>query len=108
MAKEPLMVDGTGGFPTEVMKAAGETVRVKSGAEGVFCAALPTLGAGVALKIADGAGRAAEVVMGAILVRLGVLDDVQQAVLARLLRPVLKNVAGREVGEIRPVAGLRD
>jgi hypothetical protein len=35
-------------------------------------------------------------------------SDQQHATLARQLRPVLKNVAGRAVGEIRPAAGLRD
>lgn len=99
MATEPLMVDGTGGFATEVMKAIGREVRVKPGAEGFFCAMLPRLGLGVALKIDDGAGRASEVAMAAVLERLGI----NMSGLERYARPVLKNVAGREVGMIRPV-----
>jgi L-asparaginase II len=99
MAAEPLMVDGTGGFATEVMNAVGGEVRVKPGAEGFFCAILPRLGLGVALKIDDGAGRASEVATAAVLERLGV----NTKGLERYARPVLKNVAGREVGMIRPV-----
>ena len=45
------------------MELLGERVFVKTGAEGVYCAALPELGYGIALKCDDGAGRAAEVVM---------------------------------------------
>jgi L-asparaginase II len=108
MGAEPLMVDGTGGFATVLMQEAGERAVVKPGAEGVFCAALPGLGYGVALKIADGAGRASEVAMGAILERLGVFEGSVSAALAALLRPVLRNVAGREVGAIRPAAVLLD
>ena len=106
MAAEPLMVDGTGGFATVLMQEAGGRAMMKPGAEGVFCAALPGLGYGVALKIADGAGRASEVAMGAILERLGVLAGRVSPALSALLRPVIRNVAGREVGAIRPAAAL--
>ena len=48
------MVAGTGRFDTRVMERLGERVFCKVGAEGVFCAALPSLGLGVAIKIDDG------------------------------------------------------
>src|SRR5581483_11860497 len=66
MAAAPLMVSGTGTFNTVVMTVAGTTVRLKTGAEGVYCAVLPGLGYGVALKIDDGAARASEVAVAAI------------------------------------------
>jgi len=103
MSTEPLMVAGTGSFTSMIM-AAAPPLCLKPGAEGVFCAALPGEGLGVALKIADGAGRAAEVAIGAILVRLGVLDQARQQQLGVLLRPSVTNVAGRVVGEIRPAS----
>jgi L-asparaginase II len=106
MAAAPFMVSGSTGFATAVMRAAGATVRLKPGAEGVQCAALPGLGLGLALKVEDGAGRASEVAVGALLVRLGAIDERQRSALAPLLRPKVKNVAGREVGEIRPAAAL--
>jgi L-asparaginase II len=106
MAEYPVMVDGTGGFPTVLMQVAGAKLRIKPGAEGVFCGALPGLGYGIALKIDDGAGRAAEIAMGGILERLGVLGVAERATLAHLLRPEIKNVAGRIVGGMRPGAAL--
>lgn len=106
MAAAPLMVSGTGGFATLAMTAAGRTVRVKPGAEGVYCATLPTLGYGVALKIDDGGPRASEVAIGAILERLGVLDAAARESLAPQLHPRIKNIAGLEVGAIRPTEAL--
>jgi L-asparaginase II len=106
MAECPVMVDGTGGFPTVLMQAAGAKLRIKPGAEGVFCGALPGLGYGIALKIDDGAGRAAEIAMGGILERLGLFDAEERAKIEPLLRPVIKNVAGRVVGAMRPGAAL--
>jgi L-asparaginase II len=101
MAAEPLMVAGTGSFTSTVMAIAGRRVRLKPGAEGVFCAALPEHGLGIALKIADGAARAAEVALGAILCRLGALDAAAAERLAPMLSPVIRNVAGRAVGALR-------
>lgn len=108
MAAEPLMVDGSGSFTTRILIEAGAAVRLKPGAEGVFCAALPALGLGVALKIADGAGRAAEVAIGALLCRLGAVAEDQAVALAPQFRPKLLNVAGRVVGELRPAPALLD
>jgi L-asparaginase II len=106
MAAAPLMVSGTGTFTTVVMTVAGATVRLKPGAEGVCCAVLPELGYGVALKIDDGASRASEVAVGAILEGLGAFTSAQREILAPQLRPSIKNVAGREVGAIRPAEAL--
>jgi L-asparaginase II len=103
LAAEFLIVAGASGFTREVMRVGGAMVRLKPGAEGVFCAALPQQGLGIALKISDGAGRAADVAMGALLVRLGMLDPAQAAALEGVLRPPIKNVAGHIVGELRPV-----
>jgi L-asparaginase II len=41
--------------------------------------------------------------MGALLVRLGMLDAQQAAAIEAVLRPPLKNVAGIAVGEVRAV-----
>lgn len=106
MAAAPLMVSGTGTFNTVLMTVAGATVRLKTGAEGVYCAVLPGLGYGVALKIDDGASRASEVAVAAILDGLGAFSEAQRATLAPQLRPIVRNVAGREVGEIRATEAL--
>ncbi len=104
MAAEFLIVAGASRFTREVMRVAAATVRLKPGAEGVSCAALPQHGLGIALKVDDGAGRAADVAMGALLVRLGMLDPAQAGAIEAVLRPPVKNVVGRTVGELRPVA----
>jgi L-asparaginase II len=106
MAAAPLMVSGTGAFATVVMTVAGGSVRLKPGAEGVYCAVLPSLGYGVALKIDDGAARASEVAVGAILERWGAFTSAQREALAPQLRPIITNAAGREVGAIRPAEAL--
>ena len=107
MAAEPFYVNGTGGFTTEVM-AAAPLVRVKGGAEGVYTAALPDLGLGMALKIDDGAMRASECAAAHILRALGCFTPAQAARLAPFLNPVIKNDAGRDTGTIRPASALVD
>ena len=78
---------------------------VKTGAEGVYVAALPERRLGLALKVADGAGRAAVVALVALLARLGALDPAAAAALADLAAPMLRNHAGRVVGRIEPAPG---
>ncbi len=63
------MVAGTGRFDTTAMEALGARAFTKTGAEAVFCGALPELGLGIALKIDDGGTRASEAVMATLLTR---------------------------------------
>ncbi len=104
VAAEPFMVAGTGRFCTRVMALTGERALVKTGAEGVYCAALPELGLGVALKVDDGATRAAELIMGRLLVALGVLSETEAEELGGVLEQPLHNRAGRVVGAVRAAA----
>lgn len=102
MTTHPAMVSGTGRFCTRAMETAKGKAVVKTGAEGVYMAAIPARGYGIALKIDDGAARAAEVVMATLLIRHAGLDTAQVQALEALQRPTLTNVAGRTVGDIRP------
>lgn len=79
MMAHPALVAGEGRACTGLMRALAGRGAVKNGAEGVFVAILPGAGLGVALKIADGAGRAAEAAVAALLVRLGVLEPAAAA-----------------------------
>jgi L-asparaginase II len=99
--QKPWHAAGTGRFCTEIMRFLGPRVLVKTGAEGVFCAALPQLGLGVAIKCDDGAGRAAEAVMAALVARFVRLDDAERAIVASFARPTLRNWNGIEVGSLR-------
>ena len=101
------LVAGTERFDTAVMEVLRERAFVKVGAEGVFCAALPEAGLGIAIKCADGAVRAAEVVMATLLQRSLKLDDTQNLALGRFATPVLRNWNGMEVGRLRAAHALR-
>jgi L-asparaginase II len=98
----PMMIGGIDSVASRVTEALGGAVIAKSGAEGVYAALVPARGWGVALKIDDGAGRAAERALLALLARLGVLDADQLARLEAVLTPELRNRAGRVVGALRP------
>jgi len=99
IAAQPYYVAGSGRFCTEIMTRFGARVLVKTGAEGVFCGMLPGLGLGIALKMWDGAARAAEVAMASLLGHFGVLPAERRE---ELLHPPVKNVVGLLVGEMRP------
>jgi L-asparaginase II len=101
----PLQVAGTGRACTGIIKAAGGAASVKTGAEGVYVAVLGRLGLGVALKIDDGAGRAAETAIAAILAALEVVPPGHPAI-AALIDGALLNTVGARVGARRPVPGL--
>jgi L-asparaginase II len=102
---EPFMLAGTGRFCTRAIEACGGKAVIKTGAEGVYVAALPAQGLGIALKIDDGAARAAEVAMGHLLRVHAALDAAAQARLEDLLAPPLLNAAGRAVGGLAPAPG---
>lgn len=107
VAQAPFMVAGTARFDTTVMSHFGERVFCKVGAEGVYCAALPERGWGVAIKMDDGnTARGAEVVMAALLQALAARDPADHAVLAPLAHPVLRNWNAVEVGALQPAAAL--
>jgi len=102
----PWHVAGTDRFCTEAMRLLGMRAFVKTGAEGVYCAALPTAGFGVALKVDDGGTRAAEVVMAAVIARFVDLSAPEEKAFERFVRPTLRNWNGIEVGSLRPAGPL--
>ena len=103
---EPFFVAGTDRFDTRLMRAAGGRVMVKTGAEGVYCGAVPELGLGIAVKCDDGAGRAAEAMAAAVLQRLLAADVPLSAVIGAMARPALTNWTGIAVGALRPAGAL--
>ncbi|MCB1458468.1 MAG: asparaginase [Nitratireductor sp.] len=98
----PEMVAGTGRFDTEIMSALKGRAFTKSGAEGVFVAALPEKGMGIALKVHDGAERASQVAIAACIESLLELDETEAKALKGLSNPVLLNRNDIEVGRVRP------
>lgn len=104
---EPFMVAGSGRFDADVIPLFSGRLFVKTGAEGVYCGAFPDLGLGVAIKIDDGATRASETAMAAVIAsRLAPTDDGARAAFSRWLAPPVRNRRGVIVGDTRPTAGL--
>jgi L-asparaginase II len=98
MLSEPYFVAGQGTVDTEVMTAI-PGVAVKGGAEGLMSAAVTDRGLGVAVKIADGAGRATGPALIRVLELMGVLNERGTKALAHRARPAVKG-GGRPVGEL--------
>jgi L-asparaginase II len=103
---EPFLVSGTDRADVALMEAAPGRIFVKTGAEGVYCAALPELGLGISLKCDDGASRAAEIMIAAVLAKLLSKDEAVAEKLGVLANPVLKNWNGISVASLRPTAAL--
>jgi len=113
MSAHPLLVAGSGRLCTDLMFAWPGQVISKVGAEGIYCAALPALALGVALKVEDGETRAAGVALLEVLERLlarvapGQGPDFRAAELARHGRQALFNTRGTATGEVRVAGSLR-
>lgn len=105
MYAHPDLVAGHGRACTELMRAVREPVALKTGAEGVYTAILPTRGLGIAVKIADGNSRGAEAVITGLLIDLGLLDASHPAA-QRRLGGARHNWRGLETGWAQLVAGL--
>jgi L-asparaginase II len=97
---EPELVAGEGRADTVVMRKLPGEVFMKTGAEGVYCGGFPRLGVGFALKIDDGAKRAAA---GATI---SLIERVVPAARGLVDKRVMRNWRGMEVGEIRSSAAL--
>lgn len=105
MTAYPELVAGEGRACTELMRAMGGRVAVKTGAEAVFIAIIPEKKLGVAVKIEDGGTRASEAAITALLVQLGVLDK-EHPVVGKYLTNPMKNWRGIEVGGLRLAPGF--
>jgi L-asparaginase II len=104
MTAHPALVAGTGRACTLLIRESNGKLAVKTGAEGVYVAILPELGLGIAFKIDDGAGRAAEAAIAQMLLNLGALKQGGEA--SKLARASVLNTRGAAVGERRPARVL--
>ena len=108
IAAQPFMVAGSGRLCTEIMHLTGRRVLVKTGADGVYTAALEDLQLGIALKIDDGTGAAAEVSLLAVLNHLGVLNDDELEALVERRRMPIRNTRGVLTGYRQPAEIWQD
>lgn len=100
VAAEPRMIAGTDRFDTLVTEVLKERVFLKTGAEGVYCAALPELGFGIALKVDDGEGRAAQTAIASLIDRFLALKPAEKEMIGPRLDWPMKNWNGIEVGRL--------
>ena len=101
IAAEPFMIAGDGRACSDIISCVGDKAFAKFGAEGVFFAPLFSLGLGLALKVRDGATRAADTAIAALLHNLGLLDRTAEEKLAGYLVTTLANWRGTPVGTVR-------
>ena len=94
MIAHPELISGTGRACATLIRASGGRAAVKTGAEGFFGGWIPDRGLGIAIKIDDGAGRASETVIAAVLDKLSLLGDGAKG----LLRAPVRNTRGTAVG----------
>lgn len=100
----PEMIAGTARCCTGVIRNSRGSVLVKTGAEGVFGGCIPGRGLGFALKVDDGATRGSEVMLGALLQKLGLIDAALASSLAPWFKPEIKNSQGHVTGQVVPSA----
>lgn len=101
MTTHPDYVAGTGRMCTALMRAARGRIFAKVGAEGYYCAGVPRERLGIALKVEDGAKRASEPALLAVLDALDLLGAGPRAALREFSHPLVLNTLDEAVGEIR-------
>lgn len=111
MLEHPRVIAGVGRFCTELGLAWPGGVLAKVGAEGVYSAALPLTGHGIALKIEDGSMRAAPPALFAVLTqllrRLDPSGPDPLAPLASRAELPTRNTRGVVTGALRAAGELR-
>jgi L-asparaginase II len=111
MSEHPDLVAGTGRLCTELMRALPGQVLAKIGAAGIYCATLPELGYGVALKVADGDTEVAPLallaVLAGVLERAGLTARYDLAPVAHHATQPILNTRGVRVGMLRAAGVLR-
>jgi L-asparaginase II len=101
MTRHPEYVAGTGRLCTVLMqRARAHRLFAKVGAEGYYCAGVPGMRLGLALKVEDGAKRASEPALLAALRAVAVLTDTEVERLREFSQPAVLNTRGETVGEV--------
>jgi L-asparaginase II len=101
MTRYPELVGGTGRLCTELMRMTGGRIFAKVGAEGVYCAGAPGAELGIAIKVEDGAKRAAEPALIEVLRLLGLIGDEEMMQLESFTNPPILNTRNEVVGALR-------
>lgn len=106
MVVHPEYVAGTDRLDTDLMRVANRRLFAKVGAEGFYCAGVPSMKLGVALKVEDGAKRASEPALLAVLHHLDAISAAELERLVRYWRPDVLNTRNETVGHVRAALQL--
>jgi L-asparaginase II len=101
MVAHPEYVAGTDRLDTDLMRAAGTRLFAKVGAEGFYCAGIPSMKLGVALKVEDGSKRAAEPAILAVLRHIDAIGGAELDLLTKYAKPNILNTRNEVVGSFR-------
>jgi L-asparaginase II len=109
MTQHPEYVAGQGRLCTvlmRLMRTTDQRLFAKVGAEGYYCAGIPGRRLGIALKVEDGAKRAAEPALLETLRAVDVLSDADLDALHDFSQPAVLNTRGEVVGHVRAQLSL--
>ena len=101
MTRVPFMVAGSERLCTRLIEEERGRVFAKVGAEAIYMAGHLETGTGVAVKVEDGAWRAAPPALLAVLDRAGVLSPGTMAAVADFAEPAVSTTLGNVVGRMR-------
>jgi len=96
--KFPEIAGGSKSINSILTKLSNGKAFVKNGAEGVFVAIIPALKSALAVKIIDGARRAAEVATAGLMSELKIINNDQ---IEKLKKKPIKNSAGKIIGSMK-------
>ena len=100
MAAHPDMVAGRNRFCTALMTATKARLVTKTGAEGLQCVAVPSMGLGIVVKARDGARRAVAPALVGWLRALDLISADEEDALAAFAKPVNANHRNIVVGTL--------
>jgi L-asparaginase II len=101
MVAHPEYVAGTDRLDTDLMRTAAGRLFAKVGAEGFYCAGIPSMKIGVALKVEDGSKRAAEPAILAVLRSIDAIGAGEIDRLRKYAAPEILNTRQEVVGYVR-------
>ena len=96
--KFPEIAGGGQSINSILTKLSNEKIFFKNGAEGVFVAIIPEQKSALAVKIVDGASRAAEVAIAGLISELNIINSDQ---IEKIKKRPVENSAGEIIGTIK-------
>ena len=96
--KFPEITGGSKSINSILTKLSNEKVFFKNGAEGVFVAIIPEQKSALAVKMIDGASRAAEVAIAGLMSELNIVNNNQ---IEKFKKRPVKNSTGEIIGTIK-------